>query len=93
VARHGVLAWDYPAGTVSLERAGAPPEVVHRVPADFERNSMFREHMAHFLQRTKNPALPAVSSLADAEAVLRLALATHLSSAERRSVRPAELIA
>jgi hypothetical protein len=88
-----VLAWDYPAGTVSLERAGAPPETVHRVPASFERNTMFREHMAHFLQRIQTPALPAISSLADAEAVLRLALATHLSSAERRHVRPTELTA
>ena len=93
VARHGVLAWDYPAGTVSLDRAGAAPEIVHRVPAGFERNTMFREHMAHFLQRIQTPALPAVSSLTDAEAVLRLALATHLSSAERRHVRPAELTA
>jgi predicted dehydrogenase len=91
VARHGVLAWDYPAGTVSLERAGAVPEIVHRVPASFERNTMFCEHMAHFLQRIQTPALPAISSLADAEAVLRLALATHLSSSERRHVRPAEL--
>lgn len=93
VGRHGVLAWDYPAGTVSLERAGAAPETVHQVPAGFERNTMFREHMAHFLRRVEDPAMPAVSSLADAEAVLRLALATHLSSAERRHVRPAELVA
>jgi hypothetical protein len=49
--------------------------------------------MAHFLQRIQTPALPAISSLADAEAVLRLALATHLSSVERRHVRPAELSA
>ncbi len=93
VAREGVLAWDYQAGTVSLERAGAAPETVHRVPTGFERNTMFREHMAHFLQRIQTPALPAISSLADAEAVLRLALATHLSSAERRHVRPAEFTA
>ena len=91
VARHGVMVWDYPAGTVSLERAGAAPETLHRVPASFERNTLFREHMAHFLQRIQKPALPAISSLADAEAVLRLALATHLSSSERRHVRPAEL--
>ncbi len=91
VARHGVLGWDYVAGTVTLERAGVAPETVHQVPPGFERNTLFRAHMAHFLQRIDDPALPAVSPLADAEAVLRLALATHLSSAERRHVRPAEL--
>lgn len=88
VARHGVLAWDYPAGTVTLERAGVAPETVHQVPPGFERNTMFREHMAHFLHRIEDPALPAVSPLADAEAVLRLALASHQSNAERRFVCP-----
>jgi predicted dehydrogenase len=91
VARHGVLAWDYPAGTVTLERAGVAPETVHQVPPGFERNTMFREHMAHFLQRIEDPALPTVSSLADAEAVLRLALASHQSNAERRFVCPGDV--
>lgn len=93
VGREGVLVWDYPAGTVSLARAGAAPEIVHRVPTGFERNTMFREHMAHFLHRIETPMLPAISSLTDAEAVLRLALAAHQSSAERRHVRPTEITA
>ena len=88
VARHGVLAWDYAKGTVSLTRSGAAPEVVHRVPEGFERNTLFRDHMAHFLQRIETPALEASSPLADAVSVLRIALAAHQSDRQRRFVRP-----
>ena len=88
VGRHGVLSWDYTKGTVSLARSGAAPEVVHRVPDGFERNTLFRDHMAHFLQRIETPALEASSPLADAVSVLRIALAAHQSDRERRFVRP-----
>lgn len=91
VGRHGVLIWDYVKGTVWLERAGSARSVVHQVPDGFERNTMFRQHMAHFLQRIAQPALPAASPLPDAIDVLRLALASHVSSDERRNVRPQEL--
>jgi predicted dehydrogenase len=91
VGRHGVLAWDYARGTVSLARAGGAPEVVHRVPDGFERNTLFRDHMAHFLRRIAQPDLPASSPLADAVAVLRIALAAHQSDRERRFVRPGDV--
>lgn len=91
VGRHGVLSWDYVKGTVWLERAGSAPGVVHQVPTGFERNTMFRQHMAHFLQRIAQPVLAAASPLPDAIDVLRLALASHVSSDERRNVRPQEL--
>lgn len=91
VGRHGVLAWDYTKGTVSLTRSGAVPEMVHRVPDGFERNTLFRDHMAHFLQRIDNPAVAASSSLTDAVSVLRIALAAHQSDRERRCVRPEDV--
>lgn len=91
VGRHGVLAWDYARGTVSLTRAGGSAEVVHRVPEGFERNTLFRDHMSHFLQRIAQPGLPASSSLVDAVAVLRIALAAHQSDRERRCVRPGDV--
>lgn len=90
VGRRGVLIWDYVKGTVWLERVGAPPSVVHQVPDGFERNTMFCQHMTHFLQRIAQPTLPAVSPLPDAIDVLRLALASHVSSDQRRNVRPQE---
>lgn len=88
VGRQGVLAWDYTAGTVSLERPGAPAQTVHRVPEGFQRNDMFRGHMAHFLARVQGQDLQAASPLSDGVAVLRMALAAHLSSRERRAVDP-----
>jgi len=91
VGSQGVLTWDYLRGTVQLERPHHDPATVHRVPAGFERNTMFVEHMSHFLRRIDDPSLPAVSPLDDAVAVLRTALACHRSAAERRAVRPAEL--
>jgi predicted dehydrogenase len=91
VGRHGVLSWDYTKGTVSLTRAGDVPEVVHRVPDGFERNTLFRAHMAHFLQRLENPAVVPSSSLADAVSVLRIALAAHQSDQQRRCVRPGDV--
>lgn len=91
VGRHGVLRWDYVPGTVWLERAGAAPVVAHQVPPGFERNTMFRQHMAHFLARIAQPTLHAVSPLPDAIDVLRLALASHIASDERRHVDPRSL--
>jgi predicted dehydrogenase len=91
VGRHGVLIWDYVKGSVWLERAGTAPALVHQVPEGFERNTMFRQHMAHFLERIQHPTLPAASPLPDAIDVLRLALASHIASDERRHVDPRSL--
>jgi predicted dehydrogenase len=88
VGRNGVLAWDYVAGTVSLERAGSAPVTVHRVPEGFQRNDMFLDHMRRFLDRVQGRAAQAVSPLTDAVAVLRTALAAHQSSRERHAVDP-----
>jgi len=86
VCRHGVLCWDYVRGTVRLERAGSQPEIVHRVPDGFERNTMFRDHMTHFLRRVAGSGGDAASPLQDAVHVLRIALASHQSTSERRHV-------
>lgn len=91
VCRHGVIVWDYVAGTVQVERAGGSVELAHRVPTGFERNTMFQNHMAHFLRRLADPSLPPVSPLSDAVQVLRVALASHRASEARRHVRPSEL--
>ena len=91
VGRHGVLRWDYIEGSVSLQKAGGLSEVVHQVPAQFERNTMFQQHMAHFLKRIRQPQMAAASSLEDSVAVLKVALAAHESSATRCFVRPQAL--
>jgi predicted dehydrogenase len=88
VCEHGVVSWHYGQGTVTLERPGQPAEVVHRIPAGFERNTMFLEHMGHFLKRVAQPSEPPASSLPDAAHVLRVAIAAHQSAHEQRQVKP-----
>lgn len=87
----GVLLWDYTAGTVSLSRADGSTEIVHSVPSDFDRNTMFLEHMNHFLSRLSSPELMAASSLDDGIHALRIALACHRSANERCCIRPANI--
>jgi predicted dehydrogenase len=91
VCRHGVIRWDYVAGAVQIERSGGALELADRMPRGFERNTMFMEHMRHFLRRLGDPSLRAVSALDDAVHVLRVALASHLSAEERRHIRPSEV--
>lgn len=88
VCEQGVVSWHYEQGTVTLERPGQSPEVVHRIPTDFERNTMFVAHMRHFLKRVANPSVPPVASLSDAVHVLRVAIAAHQSAHEQRQVKP-----
>jgi len=91
VGRHGVLRWDYVQGLVTLQKATGSIETMHQVPATFERNTMFQQHMAYFLKRIQQPEIAAASPLADALAVLKVALAAHESAATRCCVRPLTL--
>ncbi|MDH4233697.1 MAG: Gfo/Idh/MocA family oxidoreductase [Gallionella sp.] len=87
----GVLTWDYPTGTVSLSRADGSSDIVHRVPSEFDRNTMFREHMAYFLRRLSTPELKPSSSLGNAIEALQIALACHRSAEERQCIKPKEI--
>ncbi len=91
VGAFGVLTWDYTTGSVSLTRINGSMDIVHRVPSDFDRNSMFRAHMAHFLLRLSSRELESASSLEDGVHALRIALACHQSAEERRCVKPHEI--
>lgn len=91
VGRKGVLYWDYPTGTVSLFLPDGTFKVLHKVATGFERNTMFIDHMAHFIERLQNPGIPAASSLGDSIAVMRTALACHRSAIEHRCIRPEEV--
>jgi predicted dehydrogenase len=88
----GVLRWDYVQGAVTLEKAGQEPRKVHSVQDGFARNHLFLTHMQHFLRRLQSPKLLASSSLEEAVSVLQVALAAHLSSQQRKHVRPADLL-
>jgi predicted dehydrogenase len=91
VGYKGVLSWNYSRGEVSLGLPDGTSSVVHRVPENFERNSMFLLHIKHFLQRIVTPSTPALSSYQDGVRALRIALACHQSALERRNIRPNEV--
>lgn len=92
VGEKGVLYWDFVTGTVQGELNGKSGILLHKVPDGFERNHMFLEHMQHFLARLSNSNLSAISSLNDSVSALKIALACHLSAAERRCVSPDEIL-
>lgn len=91
VGHRGVLSWDYSRGEVSLGLPDGSASVVHRIPSDFDRNSMFMANMEHFLRRISVPGVPALSSFQDGVGALRVALACHQSASERRNIRPDEV--
>ena len=91
VGTQGVLQWDYNRGSVVLIQANLTTEVMHQDPPHFERNTLFKNHMEHFLRRIADPKLAAISSLDNGVQALRVALAAHLSARQRRHVRPSEV--
>jgi len=90
VGSKGIISWDYNSGKVTLEINEAPQTEVFDQPASFERNTMFVDHMKHFLNRIKTRGQPAVD-LEEGIAVLKVALAAHKASQTRRAVRPSEI--
>ena len=91
VCLHGVLTWDYIKGEVYLEHSGEKPILVNQVAKNFERNIMFKLHMIHFLKRLKDPNLAPASSYFDAVEALRIAIASHIASDERRNICPIDI--
>ena len=50
VGSEGTLRWEYNTGSVHLLKEETET-LVHQVPADFDRNDMFLDHMRSFLRR------------------------------------------
>jgi len=91
VCRNATLSWDYTNGTVYLEKPGIQKIIADQVPENFGRNTMFLSLMAHFISRLRNQKVEAISSFNDAVQVLRIALASHISSDQRKYICPSEL--
>lgn len=85
IGSRGTLCWDNATGEVRLFRAGAGEWETFPAPEGFERNCMFLDLMAHFIQVARGEAEPACS-LADGRRALELALAAHQSEAEGRLI-------
>lgn len=90
VGKDGTIEWDYVRGQVILRRPNGADSIAHSVESNFERNSMFLSHMAHMLKRIQNKCISARSPIADSVDVLKIALAAHRSSSERRHVKMME---
>lgn len=77
----GRAAWDYHAGTLTWQTPDGEVEV-EKVPAGFERNTMFLDEMKHFLDAAAHGRLSDIP-LADGIAVLDIALkAKHAAARE-----------
>jgi len=90
VGSKGIISWNNNSGKVTLKIKGTSEARVFDQPVSFERNTMFVDHMIHFLNRIKKGGDPAVS-LEDGINVLKVALAAHRASETRRAVRPSEV--
>jgi predicted dehydrogenase len=86
VGSRGVIYWDYSKGTVFVKIKGEGKDKVFSVPDGFDRNDMFLDHMKFFIKRVKEGGEPAVS-LEDGIHSLKVALAAHQSSKEKRTVK------
>jgi len=86
VCQRAVFTWCYNDSSLSIESPDMPPTIIHKCPPDFQRNTLFVSSLDHFLARIRNPLIPPRSSLSDSIEALRIALACHLSSSERRHV-------
>jgi predicted dehydrogenase len=88
----GVLTWDYSTSRVVVTAANGQQTIAHEA-SGFERNTMFMDAMQYFLKRSKEPSLAPAASLSEGIQSLRVALASHQSSRERRFVRPSDVSA
>ena len=86
----GVLTWDYSSSRVVVTGANGQQTIVDEA-SGFERNVMFMDAMRYFLRRVKEPSLAPAASLDEGVQSLRVALASHQSSRERRFVRPSDV--
>ncbi len=81
IGTEGVLSWDNASGYLTWYKDGGKVTEVFRPPAGFERNSMFLEQMAHFIQVVRGECDP-LCSLEDGIRAQVLVLAA-LESAQR----------
>ena len=91
VYRDAVFIWDYNSGTLICNKKGVS-EVVDKVPAQFERNSLFLFHMKHFVDRLIEPGIPPLCSIDDGVAALCIAECARLSDARNSMAAMAEVI-
>jgi predicted dehydrogenase len=86
IGTDGVVAWDYPAHTVTVHEADGGPHVEDHRATDGEPNDMYVEEMRHFIRCVEGSEPPLVDGREGLRS-LRLVEAAKQSSRERRWVK------
>jgi predicted dehydrogenase len=94
VGVEGTLRWDNETGAVTIFQAKESDSLdvipvqweKYTVPVGFNRNDMFLDEMAHFLDVVKGEAEP-VCTLDDGRKALKLALAAHESNRNEQMIK------
>lgn len=81
----GSIRWDNASGAASLYRSDRKDWEQVLPPQGFERNKLFLDEMAHFIQVARGETAP-LCSLKDGLRAQEIALAVHRSSSEGRVV-------
>ena len=85
ILQKAVFRWDYVTGILRCEDSNGE-RIVDQISVGWERNDLYLQHMAHFLQGLDTPNSLPYCSLEDGVAVLNIALAAKKSSETGRSI-------
>lgn len=85
ICEEGVLTWDYEDGCATLQDGATHKRNRICPPETFERNTLFRDEMAHFLDCIESNH-PPICSFTDGLQALRIVLAAKKSVQERREI-------
>lgn len=79
ITNKAIFRWLHQEGILRCQLAESEI-MVDQVPESFDRNDLFLNHMAHFLRRLDDTTLPALCSLEDGMAALKVAIEARNSS-------------
>ena len=90
-AESGTLHWDYADAAVDLRKSSTNDERQTKDARPFQRNEMFLQEMAHFIDLIRDDIDP-VCSIEDGLKVLEVALAVHKSAQEDQRIVMKEIV-
>ena len=91
VFKEGVLYWDFVSGILEFKKDGKT-RIIDSVLNNFDRNTLFLNHMKHFLHRIKTPKIKPLCSLDDGVKAQKLAEAAKLSNTLKAIVNLKDIV-
>lgn len=88
---HGTLHWDFADAAVHWRKSSSKDERRSQEEHAFERNEMFLQEMAHFIDLIRKDGIP-ICSVEDGLRALEVALAVHQSAQEGQRILIKELV-